>query len=148
MVPIASYPSEPLAAPLAALFARRPESDPEVEDAVREFALVSRARLGSGGRVHHGLRGPSAPRAGGTRSATSDASALFNDIDSALEEYGAIVVVPSLEVGIELLNRLAPEHAELQVTDPWRWVELHSPLRRAVPRRGYQRAGWRLLRWH
>ena len=44
-------------------------------------------------------------------------------IDSALEEYGAIVVVPSLEVGIELLNRLAPEHAELQVADPWRWID-------------------------
>ena len=37
MVPIASYPSEPLAAPLAALLARRPESDPEVEDAVRDI---------------------------------------------------------------------------------------------------------------
>ena len=37
MVPIASYPSEPLAAPLAALFARRPESDPEVEDAVQDI---------------------------------------------------------------------------------------------------------------
>ena len=37
MVPIASYPAEPLAEPLAALFARRPESDPEVEDAVRDI---------------------------------------------------------------------------------------------------------------
>ena len=37
MVPIASYPSEPLAAPLAALLARRPELDPEVEDAVRDI---------------------------------------------------------------------------------------------------------------
>ena len=44
-------------------------------------------------------------------------------INSALEEYGALVVVPNLEVGIELLNRLAPEHAELQVADPWRWVD-------------------------
>ena len=43
-------------------------------------------------------------------------------IDRALKEYGAIVVVPSLDIGIELLNRLAPEHAELQVADPWRWV--------------------------
>ena len=37
MVPIASYPAEPLAAPLAALLARRPEFDPEVEDAVRDI---------------------------------------------------------------------------------------------------------------
>ena len=35
MVPIVSYPSKPLAAPLAALLARCPESDCEVEDAVR-----------------------------------------------------------------------------------------------------------------
>lgn len=47
----------------------------------------------------------------------------YSIINSSLEEYGAIVVVPSLEVGIELLNRLAPEHAELQVADPWRWVD-------------------------
>ena len=47
----------------------------------------------------------------------------YSIIDSALEEYGAIVVVPSLEMGIELLNRLAPEHAELQVADPWHWVD-------------------------
>ena len=47
----------------------------------------------------------------------------YSIIYSALEEYGALVVVPSLEVGIELLNRLAPEHAELQVADPWRWVD-------------------------
>ena len=47
----------------------------------------------------------------------------YSIIYSALEEYGAIVVVPSLEVGVELLNRLAPEHAELQVADPWRWVD-------------------------
>ncbi len=44
-------------------------------------------------------------------------------IDRALDQYGAIVVVPSLEVGVELLNRLAPEHAQLQVADPWRWVD-------------------------
>jgi histidinol dehydrogenase len=41
----------------------------------------------------------------------------------ALENFGALVVVPNLETGIELLNRLAPEHAELLVQDPWSWVE-------------------------
>ena len=41
----------------------------------------------------------------------------------ALEEYGAIVVVADLEVGIELLNEMAPEHAELLVADPWQWVD-------------------------
>ena len=41
----------------------------------------------------------------------------------ALENFGALVVVPDLNVGVELLNRLAPEHAELLVQDPWSWVE-------------------------
>ncbi|MCC7261431.1 MAG: histidinol dehydrogenase [Candidatus Latescibacteria bacterium] len=41
----------------------------------------------------------------------------------ALENFGALVVVPDLSVGVELLNRLAPEHAELLVQDPWSWVE-------------------------
>ena len=40
MMPIASYPSEPLAEPLAALFVRRPESDPEVEDAGRDIHSI------------------------------------------------------------------------------------------------------------
>lgn len=44
-------------------------------------------------------------------------------IARALDEYGAVVVVPALEAGIELLNRMAPEHAELLVADPWRWVD-------------------------
>jgi len=37
----------------------------------------------------------------------------------ALDHFGAVVVVPDLEVGIELLNRLAPELAELLVQEPW-----------------------------
>lgn len=41
----------------------------------------------------------------------------------ALENFGALVVVPDLATGIELLNRLAPEHAELLVADPWSWVD-------------------------
>jgi histidinol dehydrogenase len=41
----------------------------------------------------------------------------------ALENFGAVVVVPELKTGIELVNRLAPEHAELLVADPWAWVD-------------------------
>ena len=41
----------------------------------------------------------------------------------ALENFGAIVVVPDLEAGIELVNRIAPEHAELLVADPWAWLD-------------------------
>jgi histidinol dehydrogenase len=44
-------------------------------------------------------------------------------VRAALEEYGAIVVVDTLETGLELLNRMAPEHAELLVADPWRWLD-------------------------
>ena len=40
----------------------------------------------------------------------------------ALDAYGAVIVVPDLETGVELLNRLAPEHAELLVADPWAWL--------------------------
>ena len=41
----------------------------------------------------------------------------------ALDEYGAIVFVPDLDAGIDLLNRMAPEHAELLVANPWAWVD-------------------------
>jgi len=41
----------------------------------------------------------------------------------ALDEYGAVVVVPDLDAGIDLLNRMAPEHAELLVANPWAWVD-------------------------
>ena len=41
----------------------------------------------------------------------------------ALDEYGAVVVVPNLDVGMDLLNRIAPEHAELLVADSWAWVD-------------------------
>jgi histidinol dehydrogenase len=44
-------------------------------------------------------------------------------VETALRNYGAIVVVPDLETGIELLNRMAPEHAELLVAEPWAWLE-------------------------
>lgn len=37
----------------------------------------------------------------------------------ALADWGAIVTVPGLKEGIELVNRLAPEHLELAVADGW-----------------------------
>jgi len=39
--------------------------------------------------------------------------------EQALERFGAVVVVPDLEVGVQLVNRIAPEHVELMVEDPW-----------------------------
>ncbi|NKB69937.1 MAG: histidinol dehydrogenase [Candidatus Latescibacteria bacterium] len=44
-------------------------------------------------------------------------------IGQALERFGAVVVVPDLECGIQLLNRMAPEHVELLVQEPWAWLE-------------------------
>ncbi|MDK2820775.1 MAG: histidinol dehydrogenase [Clostridia bacterium] len=40
----------------------------------------------------------------------------------SLQEYGAAVVVVSMEEALELTNALAPEHLELYVEDPWRWL--------------------------
>ena len=37
---------------------------------------------------------------------------------AALRDHGALIVVPSLEAGVELANRLAPEHLELMVAVP------------------------------
>ncbi|MGE4504124.1 MAG: histidinol dehydrogenase [Desulfovibrionaceae bacterium] len=37
----------------------------------------------------------------------------------SLEDWGAIITVPDLDRGMELVNLLAPEHLELAVDDPW-----------------------------
>ncbi len=40
-------------------------------------------------------------------------------IQKALDNFGAVVVVKDLAEGIALANRIAPEHIELIVADPW-----------------------------
>jgi histidinol dehydrogenase len=40
----------------------------------------------------------------------------------ALEDRGALVITASLEEALELANALAPEHLELMVAEPWRWL--------------------------
>ncbi|SMB99809.1 histidinol dehydrogenase [Thermanaeromonas toyohensis ToBE] len=40
----------------------------------------------------------------------------------ALENYGAAIVVKDMYQALERANTLAPEHLELYVTDPWRWL--------------------------
>ena len=37
----------------------------------------------------------------------------------SLADWGAIVQVPDLDTGMDLVNRIAPEHLELAVADPW-----------------------------
>lgn len=40
-------------------------------------------------------------------------------VETALDRFGAIVIVRDLAEGIDLANRIAPEHLELIVADPW-----------------------------
>jgi histidinol dehydrogenase len=44
-------------------------------------------------------------------------------IRASLARRGALILVRSLEEACELANRIAPEHLELSVRDPERWVE-------------------------
>ena len=41
----------------------------------------------------------------------------------ALERQGRVVLVDSLDEGVELVNRIAPEHLCLLVRQPWDWVD-------------------------
>jgi len=41
---------------------------------------------------------------------------------ASIDRFGAIMLVPDIETGIELSNRLAPEHLELMVKDPFDYI--------------------------
>lgn len=41
---------------------------------------------------------------------------------TALTQWSALIHVPGLDTGMELVNQLAPEHFELCVADPWAYV--------------------------
>ncbi len=43
--------------------------------------------------------------------------------EKAIAHYGLVVVVDSLDVAAELSNEFAPEHLELEITEPWSLVE-------------------------
>jgi histidinol dehydrogenase len=38
----------------------------------------------------------------------------------SLADWGALIAVPDMNLGAELVNKLAPEHLELCIDDPWR----------------------------
>ncbi|PTX59634.1 histidinol dehydrogenase [Melghirimyces profundicolus] len=42
--------------------------------------------------------------------------------EESLREHGAICLTQDLGEAVETANRLAPEHLELMVEDPWRWT--------------------------
>jgi histidinol dehydrogenase len=41
---------------------------------------------------------------------------------ASLEKYGALIVVKDIEAAFELANRIAPEHLELQLDDPLKYI--------------------------
>jgi histidinol dehydrogenase len=41
----------------------------------------------------------------------------------SIDRFGAIMLVPDIETAIELSNRLAPEHLELIVKDPFDYID-------------------------
>jgi len=40
----------------------------------------------------------------------------------SIKKYGAIITVPDLNAAVELSNRIAPEHLELQIADPFEYI--------------------------
>ncbi len=40
----------------------------------------------------------------------------------SIENYGAIIIVPELTIAVDLANRIAPEHLELQIADPFEYL--------------------------
>lgn len=44
--------------------------------------------------------------------------------EKSIRDYGAILTVADLAAGIELVNRLAPEHLEIIVNDPFQYLSL------------------------
>ena len=42
--------------------------------------------------------------------------------EKSLEKFGAVIVVPDINAAIELANRMAPEHLELQIDMPFEYI--------------------------
>jgi histidinol dehydrogenase len=40
----------------------------------------------------------------------------------SVQAYGAVILVEDLPAALAVANAVAPEHLELQVEDPWRWL--------------------------
>ena len=60
----------------------------------------------------------------GTQLESQLAAAPRGDVArQALERQGRVVLVDSLDEGVELVNRIAPEHLCLLLREPWSWVD-------------------------
>ena len=42
---------------------------------------------------------------------------------ASIEDNGRIIVVPDLDTGLDIANAMAPEHLELSVDEPFRWLD-------------------------
>jgi histidinol dehydrogenase len=42
--------------------------------------------------------------------------------EKSIARFGAIIVVPDIDAAVELSNRIAPEHLELQIKDPFMYI--------------------------
>ena len=63
-----------------------------------------------------------APLAQGVRRALEDQMSRLARVDIArqsLRSFGALMVTPDMDTAIDLANRIAPEHLELQIRDPF-----------------------------
>ncbi len=40
----------------------------------------------------------------------------------SLKDWGAVIVVPSIDLAVEIVNQIAPEHLEVMTSDPWSLV--------------------------
>ena len=83
--------------------------------------LLSQAEHGSGLEAAVCIT-PSAELADQVADAAAEQTAELprrEEVERALANYGAVVVVADLATGVELVNRLAPEHVELHVGDLW-----------------------------
>jgi histidinol dehydrogenase len=86
--------------------------------------LIAQAEHGSGDECAL-LITPSAALAGKVRTAVEAALLELpraGDARRALDRRGAIVIVPGLNEAFELANLIAPEHLELEVNHPARWL--------------------------
>jgi len=86
--------------------------------------LIAQAEHGSGDEAAI-LLTTSAPLANKVRAAVETALSDLPraaEVRLALGKRGAAIVLPSLKEAFELANRIAPEHLELDIADPFRWL--------------------------
>ena len=99
-------------------------ADADADAAFIAADLLSQAEHGSGYEASVCIT-PSAALAEKVRAEVEAQAARLPRADAvraALSRFGVIVVVADLDAGIELVNRIAPEHLELLVADPWAWL--------------------------